>query len=90
MSTKKSFGKWILSTILVLLLAGCATGSIFQPPTSTGKSSRLPNPNEVKALLVQLVGIDKQAPGIVVGMIADDPQESWVIEGLTYEARKVH
>jgi CubicO group peptidase (beta-lactamase class C family) len=33
----------------------------------------------VKALLVQLVDVEKRAPGIVVGMIADDPQESWVV-----------
>jgi CubicO group peptidase (beta-lactamase class C family) len=79
MLTKKSFGKWVLSAILALLLTGCTIGSIFQPPTSTGKSSRLPDPNEVKALLVQLVDVDKRAPGVVVGMIADDPQERWVV-----------
>lgn len=79
MSTRKSFGKYILSAILALLLAGCATGLMFQPPAPPSKPSRLPDPNEVKALLVQLVDVDKRAPGIVVGMIADDPQESWVV-----------
>jgi CubicO group peptidase (beta-lactamase class C family) len=33
----------------------------------------------VKALLVQLVDVEKRAPGIVVGMIAADPQERWVV-----------
>ncbi|HSR48682.1 MAG TPA: serine hydrolase [Anaerolineales bacterium] len=33
----------------------------------------------MKPLLVQLVDVEKRAPGIVVGMIADDPQERWVI-----------
>jgi CubicO group peptidase (beta-lactamase class C family) len=79
MSTRKSLGKCILSAILVLLLTGCATGSIFQPPTPTSKPSRLPDPNEVKALLVQMVDVEKRVPGIVVGMIADDPQERWVV-----------
>jgi D-alanyl-D-alanine-carboxypeptidase/D-alanyl-D-alanine-endopeptidase len=79
MSTRKSLGKCILSAILSLLLAGCAIGSIFQPSTPTSKPSRLPDSNEVKALLVQLVDIDKRTPGIVVGMIADDPQERWVV-----------
>ena len=79
MSTRKSLGKYILSAILALLLAGCATGLISQPTTSTRKPSRLPDPNEVKALLVQLVDVDKRAPGVLVGMIADDPQESWVV-----------
>jgi hypothetical protein len=31
MSTLKSLAKWILLAILSLLLAGCATGSMFQP-----------------------------------------------------------
>ncbi len=78
-STRESDGKCILSAILALLLAGCAIGSIFQPPTPTPRPSRLPDPNEVKTLLVQLVDVDKRAPGIVVGMIADDPQERWVV-----------
>jgi hypothetical protein len=38
----------------------------------------LPDPNDVKALLVQLVDVKKRAPGIVVGMIAADPEERWV------------
>ena len=33
----------------------------------------------MKALLVQLVDVERWAPGIVVGMIADDPQERWVV-----------
>ena len=79
MSTRKSLGNWFSSSILSLLLTGCAMGSISQPPTPASKPSRLPDPNEVKALLVQLVDEEKWAPGIVVGMIADDPQESWVV-----------
>jgi D-alanyl-D-alanine-carboxypeptidase/D-alanyl-D-alanine-endopeptidase len=33
----------------------------------------------VKALLVRVVDEEKRVPGIVVGMIADDPQERWVV-----------
>jgi D-alanyl-D-alanine-carboxypeptidase/D-alanyl-D-alanine-endopeptidase len=79
MLTRESLGKCILSAILALLLAGCAIGSISQPPTPESKPSRLPDPDEAKALLVQLVDVEKRAPGIVVGMIADDPQERWVV-----------
>jgi CubicO group peptidase (beta-lactamase class C family) len=79
MSTRNSLCKYILATILALLLTGCSIGSIFQPPTPTPKPSRLPDPDEAKALLVQLVDVEKRAPGIVVGMIADDPQERWVV-----------
>ena len=57
---------------LFLLLALSACGAARQP-------SRLPNPNDVKALLVQLVDVEKRAPAIVVGMIAADPQERWVV-----------
>lgn len=46
------------------------------PPLHT---SRLPDPDEVKALLVQLVDVEKRAPGIVVGMISDNPREQWVV-----------
>ena len=57
---------------LFLLLALSACGAARQP-------SRLPDQDEVKALLVQLVEVEKRAPGIVVGMIAADPQERWVV-----------
>ena len=33
----------------------------------------------MKAFLVQVVDVEKRVPGIVVGMIADDPQERWVV-----------
>jgi hypothetical protein len=33
----------------------------------------------VKSLLVQMVDVEKRTPGIVVGMIAADPQERWVV-----------
>jgi D-alanyl-D-alanine-carboxypeptidase/D-alanyl-D-alanine-endopeptidase len=55
-----------------LLLALCACGAARQ-------SSRLPDPDEVRALLVQLVDVEKRTPGIVVGMIAADPQKRWVL-----------
>ena len=57
---------------LLIMLAFSACGAARQP-------SRLPDPDEVKALLVQLVDVEKRAPGIVVGMIAADPQERWVV-----------
>jgi len=52
-----------------------------KPPATTAatRASRLPDQNDVKALLVQLVDVEKRAPGIVVGMIAADPQERWVV-----------
>jgi PBP1b-binding outer membrane lipoprotein LpoB len=61
MSTRNSLCKYILATILALLLTGCSIGSIFQPPTPTPKPSRLPDPDEAKALLVQLVDVEKRA-----------------------------
>ncbi len=70
---------------LLILLALCACGIVpaspspMPSPTATIQPSRLPDPNEVKALLVQLVDVEKRAPGIVVGMIAADPQERWVV-----------
>ncbi|HSF80242.1 MAG TPA: serine hydrolase [Anaerolineales bacterium] len=53
--------------------------SLFQPPTPSSRTSRLPDPNQVKELLVQIVDVEKRVPGIVVGMIAADPQERWVV-----------
>jgi CubicO group peptidase (beta-lactamase class C family) len=47
--------------------------------SATTNSSRLPDPDDLKAYLVQLVDVEKRTPGIVVGMIADDPQERWVV-----------
>jgi hypothetical protein len=60
----------LLYLFLLLALSACgivpASPSPMPSPTATTKSSRLPDPNEVKALLVQLVDVEKQAPGIVV------------------------
>jgi D-alanyl-D-alanine-carboxypeptidase/D-alanyl-D-alanine-endopeptidase len=82
---------WFLITVLVvlsMLASACAaptpTATPLPPtkppaPTATPKPSRLPAPNDVKALLVQLVDVEKRVPGIVVGMIAADPQERWVV-----------
>ena len=81
---------WFLITVLVvlsMLASACAAPtptatpvpSPMPSPTATTQSSRLPDPDEVKALLVQLVDVEKRVPGIVVGMIADDPQERWVV-----------
>jgi CubicO group peptidase (beta-lactamase class C family) len=79
MLTREFISKYILSAILALLMAGCSTGSAGQPATLATNPSRLPDPDEVKELLVQMVDVEKRTPGIVVGMIADDPQESWVV-----------
>jgi CubicO group peptidase (beta-lactamase class C family) len=64
---------------LFILLALSACGTIPASPSPTPKPSRLPDPDDVKALLVQLVDVEKLTPGIVVGMIAADPQERWVV-----------
>ena len=63
---------------LLLLLALSACGITTPSPTAT-HSSRLPDPDDVKAFLAQLVDVEKRAPGIVVGMIAADPPERWVV-----------
>jgi D-alanyl-D-alanine-carboxypeptidase/D-alanyl-D-alanine-endopeptidase len=75
-----------ISTLLhfFLLLALCACGVVpanlsATPVSITTAASRLPDPDEVKALLVQLVDVENRAPGIVVGMIAANPQERWVV-----------
>lgn len=71
--------------VLASLSAGCSTFSTSQPPTPTPsptaspKNSRLPDTVEANALLIHLVDVEKRAPGIVVGMIAADPQERWVV-----------
>ena len=62
-----------LFSLLVLSACGSTTG------TTTSKPSRLPDQNEAKALLVRLVDEEKRAPGMVIGMIADAPQERWVV-----------
>ena len=64
---------------LFLLLALSVCGITRSSSTATPKPSRLPDPNEVKALLVHLVDEEKVAPGFVVGMIAADPEERWVV-----------
>jgi serine-type D-Ala-D-Ala carboxypeptidase/endopeptidase len=73
----------LLNIFLLLALSACgivpASSSPVPSPAATPRPSRLPNPDEVKALLVQLVDEEKRVPGIVVGMIADDPQERWVV-----------
>src|SRR5437763_616485 len=83
MSLMKRQFSILLHIFLLLALSACgivpASPSPMPSPTATTQPSRLPDPNEVKALLVQLVDVEKRAPGIVVGMIADDPQERWVV-----------
>jgi CubicO group peptidase (beta-lactamase class C family) len=70
---------------LLILLALCACGTTttspapMPSPAATTQPSRLPDPEEVRALLVQLVDVERRTPGIVVGMIAGDPQERWVV-----------
>lgn len=71
-STRFTILKAILIPLIAatLLLSACATSTT---------ASRLPDPEEVKSLLFQLVDVEKRAPGIVVGMIANDPPERWVV-----------
>ena len=68
-----------LFILLALSACGIATPSPMPSPTATPQPSRLPDPDEVKALLVQVVDEERRVPGIVVGMIAEDPQERWVV-----------
>ena len=73
----------LLHILLMLAMSACGLTKISPSPmpgsTASTNSSRLPDPDEVKKLLVQLVDVEKRTPGIVVGMIADDPQERWVV-----------
>ena len=66
----------LLHIFLMLALSAC--GSITGHAAAT-KPSRLPDQSMVKALLVRVVDEEKRVPGIVLGMIADDPQERWVV-----------
>ena len=63
---------------LFVLLASSACGRAIGSASAT-RTSRLPDQKEVKALLVKLVDEEIRAPGIVIGMIADDPQERWTL-----------
>ncbi|NTU55089.1 MAG: serine hydrolase [Anaerolineales bacterium] len=73
----------LLHLFILLVLSACGitttSPSSMPSPIALTKPSRLPDQSMVKALLVQLVDEEKRAPGMVVGMIADDPQERWVI-----------
>jgi D-alanyl-D-alanine-carboxypeptidase/D-alanyl-D-alanine-endopeptidase len=62
-----------------LSACGIAIPSPMPSPTATPKPSRLPDPEMVKSLLVRVVDEERLVPGIVVGMIAGDPQERWVV-----------
>ena len=71
--------RWIsvsLQLFVLLALSACGTTT---GPTAATQTSRLPDRDEVKALLVHLVEYEERAPGMVIGMIADDPQERWVV-----------
>jgi len=73
----------LLHLLILLALSACGmtapAPSAMPSPAASSQTSRLPDPGVVKELLVRLVDEDRQAPGIVVGMIADDPQERWVV-----------
>lgn len=66
----------LLKAITILLVAAAL---LLSACGAAGAPSRLPDPDEVKALLVQLVDVEKRAPGMLVGMIAADPPERWVV-----------
>jgi D-alanyl-D-alanine-carboxypeptidase/D-alanyl-D-alanine-endopeptidase len=71
--------RWLSIFLLLFILLTLSACGITAGPTAATKTSRLPDQNEVKALLVHLVDEEKRAPGMVIGMIADDPQERWVV-----------
>ena len=74
---------FLLHLFILLALSACGLTKPIQfpvsSPTATTQPSRLPDQNLVKALLVHVVDEERRVPGIVVGMIADDPQERWVV-----------
>ena len=57
----------LLQLLILLTLSACgivpASPSPTPNPTATIQPSRLPDPDEVRALLVQLVDVEKRAPG---------------------------
>jgi CubicO group peptidase (beta-lactamase class C family) len=70
MSTRKSFGKCILSTILALLLAGCSTGLISRRPTPIPTSEDVPvisqaELEEIIAGISQKYGVPAMAAAVV-------------------------
>ena len=70
MSTQKSFGKWIFSAILALLLAGCSTGLRSQPPTPIPTSEDVPvisqaELEEIIAEISQKYGVPAMAVAVV-------------------------
>jgi CubicO group peptidase (beta-lactamase class C family) len=73
----------LLHLLLLLALSACGLAKTIPSRNpnrdTTSQPTRFPDPKEVRALLVQLVDVEKRAPGIVVGMIAADPQERWVV-----------
>ncbi len=81
--TKKRQFSFFINLFILLALSACGlTKTSLSPipnPTATTQPSRLPDQSLVKALLVRVVDEEKRVPGIVVGMIADDPQERWVV-----------
>jgi len=68
-----------LFVLLALCACGIAIPSPMPSPTATTQPSRLPDPEMVKSLLVRVVDEERLVPGIVVGMIAENPQERWVV-----------
>jgi len=71
--------RWFYIFVQLLILLALSSCGMSPGSSARTRISRLPNQNKVKALLVHLVDEEKRAPGIVVGMIADDPQERWVV-----------
>jgi len=71
--------RWFSIFFHLFILLALSSCRMTTDLTEGTKNSRLPDQNEVKALLVHLVDEEKRAPGMVIGMIADDPQESWVL-----------
>jgi len=70
MSTRKSFGKCILSAILALPLAGCSIGLISQPPTPIATSDDVPvisqaELEEIIAEISQKYGVPAMAFAVV-------------------------
>jgi hypothetical protein len=63
MVKRQSFTQITVSILLAAILALSACATIPATPTATPKPSRLPDPNDVKALLVQLVDVEKELPG---------------------------
>jgi len=72
MTTRKPFGKCVLSTLLVLLLAGCSMGLISHPPTPIPASEDIPVISQAELEEI-IAGISRKygVPAMAAAVVTD-------------------